>query len=181
MTVDLNTCVPGQLCVSEDGVYFTYLNKLDNNCRYHHLLLDEERRNFTFTNDGIYDINYPNTQCNIVCILPMESITSDKHPSIAWWESCPWITDRAPTGKDSDSLGQVVMQVKSEEKTRKMPNLCFIEWEYVRSNQAWIHTLSWQSPALTDKEQAMELINNHEDSWIPTPKQWHIIRKGLEN
>jgi len=181
MTINLNTCVPGQKCVSKDGKYLTYLRKLDNIppsfAWYHHLLLDEQRSNFTFTNDGIYDLAHPDSEYNIVRIIPMESTTSASHPSVVWWESCPWITDRKPTEKDGNYISQVMMQAPGQKGTK---TTCFMDWKYVKPGQTWIHCMNWNPPKQTPKEKAMELINNHEDGWRPTPEQWHIIRKGLE-
>jgi len=177
MTVDLNTCVPGQKCVNKEGKYLTYLNKLPDNHPYDHLLLDEHSNKQTFINDGIYDLNYFDSKYNIICILPMELTTSDKHPSIAWWESCPWITDRKPTEEDGDKHGQVIMQAPGQEGIKAT---CFMHWIYVKPGQTWIHCLNWQPSTLTDKEKALELLNKHEDGWRPTPEQWNIIRKGLK-
>jgi hypothetical protein len=60
------------------------------------------------------------------------------------------------------------------------PDLVTTSWSKIEVGRAWIHRQDWRPPVLTDKEQAMELINNHEDDWKPSPEQWHIIRKGLE-
>ena len=173
MTVDLNTCVPGQLCVNKDGKYLTYLRKLDNNLRYHHRLLDEDFNEKTFTNDGVYDFRF-NGKYNIVRIIPMESTASDKHPSLVWWESCPWITDRKPTKEDGDASGWVIIKAIDN---FKVLTAC---WENVVAGQPWVHRLHWQPPVLSNKDQALELLNKHEGGWCPTPKEWAIIRKGLE-
>jgi hypothetical protein len=170
----LNTCVPGQKCVRKDGKYFTYSNKLPDNHRYDHLLLDEHSSEETFTNDGIYDLcDLPGSEYNIVCILPMESTTSDKHPSVAWWELCPWITGRKPTALDGDIYGRVY--IKSSENKVLASN-----WSDVSAYENWIHLCGWQPPTLTDREQALQLLDDHQDGWSPSPEQWHIIRKGLE-
>ena len=177
MTVDLNTCVPGQKCVCKDGTYLTYLNKIPGNDRSHHVLLDKHFGQETYTNDGIYDLSHPDSMWNIVYILPMELTTSDKHPSVAWWDSCPWITDRAPTEADSDHLGQVIVQTVSKQG-RKL-DFHFMQCKYVLSGRAWIHSLDWQPPVLSNKEQALELLNKHKGVWVPTLEQWDVIRKGL--
>jgi hypothetical protein len=172
MTVDLSTCVPGQKCVSKDGEYFTYLTELGSNHRYDHLFLDQLGSERSFTNDGIYNIGFSSSKYDIVCILPMESTTSDKHPSVAWWESCPWITNRKPTALDSDIYGRVY--IKSSEGKVLASN-----WSDVSAYENWIHLCGWQPPVLSNKEQALELLNKHEGGWCPTPKEWTIIRKGL--
>jgi len=178
MTVDLNTCVSGQKCVSKDGNYLTYLRKINNNLWYPHLLLDEDSNEQTFTNDGIYDLKYPvslDSKYDIICILPIELTTSDKHPSIAWWESCPWITDRTPTEAD----GRWVMA-----KLEDSSGVATIFGPSIRLGQPWIHRQDWQPPVLSNKDKALELLNKHEDSstigvWVPTPDDWDVIRKGL--
>lgn len=177
MTINLNICVPGQKCVSKDGNYFTYLNKLEESYRYDHLLLDEHSSEQTYMNDGVYDISCPDSKYDIICILPMELTTSDKHPSIAWWESCPWITDRKPTKEDADEFGRVL--VKPMEPDRILTAF----FQDVRIKEAWIHHGNWQPPVLSDKEKALELLNKHEAAnygvWVPTPDDWDVIRKGL--
>jgi hypothetical protein len=179
MTVDLNTCVPGQQCVAKDGKYFIYLTKLDGPRTYPHLLLDlDSDSEESFTNYGLYDIRIPNAKHNIVRIIPMESTKSDKHPSVAWWESCPWITDRTPTEEDGNSMNQVLVHLSRQQEPKGI--LGFMSWETVRSDEAWIHCMNWQPPVLSNKEQALELLNKHEGGWCPTPKEWTIIRKGLE-
>jgi len=50
----------------------------------------------------------------------------------------------------------------------------------VRIAEAWIHHGGWQPPALTSREQALQLLDDHQDGWKPTTEQWHVIRKGLE-
>lgn len=173
MTVDLSTCVPGQLCVNKDGEHLTYVKKFDDLLHYPHLFLDQHSSEKTFTNDGIYDFRYPNSKYNIVRIIPMELTTSDKHPSVAWWESCPWITDRQPTKEDGDILGHVYV-INDDCK-----HILKFGWSSVQETMPWLHTCAWQPPTLTNKEKALELINKHESVWVPTPDDWEVIRKGL--
>ena len=177
MTVDLNTCVPGQKCVNKDGKYLTYLRKINNNPQYHHLLLNESSSEESYTNDGIYDLGYPDTKYNIVRIIPMESTTPDKHPSVAWWESCPWITDRKPTEADGNFMNQVLVHLSRQQEPKGI--LGFMSWETVRSGEAWIHCMNWYPPVLSNRERALELINKHEGIWAPTLREWNVIRKGL--
>jgi hypothetical protein len=112
---------------------------------------------------------------DVVEILPLETIeptTSDKHPSVAWWESCPWITDRKPTPLDGDVYGRVY--IKSSKNKVLTSN-----WSEVGAHENWIHLCGWQPPVLTDKEKALELLNKHEGVWTPTLREWNVIRKGL--
>ena len=179
MTVDLNTCVPKQQCITADGRFLTYLNKLDGPREYPHLLLDQDSGEETFTNDGTYDIRNFNGNYNIVRIIPMESTTLDKHPSVAWWESCPWITDRTPTEEDCNAVGWVMAKLKDSS------DVATVFGPSIALGQPWIHRQDWQPPVLSNKEKALELLNKHKDGvtmcvWIPTSEDWTTIRKGLE-
>jgi hypothetical protein len=106
-------------------------------------------------NDGRYDLCYAeatfDNKYDIVCILPMESTTSDKHPSIAWWESCPWITDRKPTKEDGDAFGRVIVKTIHSKVIA-----CTTFVQDVNNNEAWIHHYDWKPPTLSDKEKALE-------------------------
>jgi len=179
MKVDLRTCVPGQLCINKNGEYITYLTELGSNHRYDHLFLDQLGTERSFTNDGIYNIGFSNSKYNIVRIIPMESTTSDKHPSVAWWESCPWITDRTPTEADGNAVGWVMAKLKDSS------DVATVFGPSIALGQPWIHRQDWQPPVISNKDKALELLNKHEDSstigvWVPTPDDWDVIRKGLE-
>jgi len=173
--VDLNTCVPGQKCVTGDEKYLTYVKRVNGSISYPHFFLDEDSRQQTFTDDGMLHLHSPNSKYNIVRIIPMDSTTSDKHPSITWWESCPWITDRNPTKEDADEFGRVL--VKPTEPARILTAF----FQDVRIKEAWIHHGNWQPPVLSNKEQAIKLIDKYKEGVIPTPEQWNIIRAGLED
>ena len=181
--IDLRTCVPGQLLKDGRGRLLEYKEsiRVDNSSfdgiYYKHLLRYQvDSYDETFTDNGIFDVNSRESHFNIVEILPLakpEQPKSDKHPSVAWWESCPWITDRTPTEEDGNTVGWVMAKLKdsSEVATVFGPS--------IKLGQPWIHRQDWQPPVLSDKEQALELLNKHEDGWCPTPKEWTIIRKGL--
>ena len=185
MTIDLRTCVPGQLLKDGRGNILEYKERIQvdqsslDGLRYRHLLRYEiEKYDGTFTDDGIFDINCSMSKWNIVEILPLdkpEQPKSDKHPSVAWWESCPWITDRKPKVDDTSQdyiAANMVLVRKNEGVTLKW-------YSQVTKNEAWIHMNTWQPLKQTPKEKALALIANHEDGWIPTPDQWNIIREGL--
>jgi hypothetical protein len=176
--IDLTICVKGQKLLLRDGRIAIYRG-LTRNDYYPHktVLLEGEDFFYTYQDNGSYHSENESHICDVVEILPLETTKPAPHPSIAWWESCPWITDRAPTEEDGDSYGQVIMQSPGKEGTK---TICFMYWKYVKLGQTWIHCMNWNPPKQTPKEKAMELINNHEDGWRPTPEQWHIIRKGLE-
>jgi hypothetical protein len=175
MAIDLNTCIPGQNVKLRHGKIVEYIEPIkdDRDTTYEHLV------DFCYyMNDGCYWEDRRTSDMDIVEILPLETTEStkdDKHPSVAWWESCPWITDRLPIEEDGDSLNQVMMKGEGTRAT-----LYFKRWQNVESDEAWIHCLNWNAPEQTPREQALELLNKHEGGWCPTPKEWTIIRKGLE-
>lgn len=170
MTIDLNTCVPGQLVELRNGNIVRYVKKRSWDTVYSHMV-----EGLSYTNDGYYHLSREEDEDDVVKIIPMtkpEQPKSDTHPSVAWWESCPWITDRKPTPLDGDVYGRVY--VKSGEGTVFASN-----WNDVGAHKHWIHLCGWQPLKQTPKEKALALIANHEDGWIPTPDQWNIIREGL--
>lgn len=173
--INLTACVNGQKLRLRDGRIATYAG-LTLNDHYPHktILLQDENVFYTYKDNGSYHCDYGSHYCDVVEILPLETTETASHPSVAWWESCPWITDRKPTEKDGDESGWVMAKLIDSSSASTT------YWPKVKAGDPWVHRPLWKPPALTDKEQAMELINNHEDGWRPTPKQWHIIRKGLE-
>ena len=180
MTVDLRTCVPGQLVELRNGLIVRYVYGSKNPDTYPHKVGDK-----FYTDDGYYYASREEDLDDVVKIFPLdkpEQPKPDKHPSVAWWESCPWITDRRPTEKDSDHLGQVILQMPS--KTGTTLDVSFASWAYVKEGKAWIHSLNWSPVKQTPKEKALALIAKHKDSsnvgvWVPTPEAWDIIREGL--
>lgn len=175
MTVDLNTCVPGQLVELRNGDIIEYSYCSIEKGRYPHRIGDS-----FYTDGGHYYTCREEDDNDVVKIFSLtkpEQPKTDKHPSIAWWESCPWITDRKPTEADGDCYGQVIMQCVGREGTK---TTLIMYWKCVELGQTWIHCMNFNLPTQTPKEQAIELINNHEDGWKPTTEQWLIIRKGLE-
>jgi len=187
MTVDLNTCIEGQKLWLRNGQVISYAKRIccaDGS--YYHAALHNGRV-LTYTNKGSYLSDGKEDIRDVIEILPLKTTELSKtasHPSVAWWDSCPWITDRIPTKEDGDHLGQVIMQTVSKQG-RKL-DLSFMQWNYVLLGRAWIHSLDWQPPVLSSKEKASELLAKHKDSstmgvWVPTPEQWNIIRAGLED
>ena len=170
--LSLNTCVEGQKLRLRNEELVKYVGR--RHCTaatYNHEVITENGKPYTYTDGGGYSRNYQDMR-DVIEILPLE--TTDKHPSIAWWESCPWITDRKPTEEDGDIYGRV--HAKAHEGSQILTS----NWSGIRDGEHWIHMWHWQPPNLTDKEQALQLISNHEDGWRPTPEQWNVIRKGLE-
>ena len=170
MTVDLNTCVPGQLVALRNGNIVKY-TKRTQDALYPHKIGDRR-----YTNDGYYFSSKEEDNDDVVKIFPLtkpEQPKSDKHPSVAWWESCPWITDRTPTEEDGNAVGWVMAKLKDSS------DVATVFGPSIALGQPWIHRQDWQPPVLSNKEQALELLNKHEGGWCPTPKEWTIIRKGL--
>ena len=173
MTVDLRTCVPGQLVELRDGRIVRYDSK-NQDTVYPHLVDDSSR-----TDDGYFYSSRKEDQEDVVRILPLakpEQPKSDAHPSVAWWESCPWITDRQPTEEDGDERGWVIIKIIDDSRS----SLSY--WKNVKEGKPWIHRQGWKRQ--TSKEKALALIAKHKDSptvgvWVPTPNDWDIIREGL--
>ena len=176
--IDLTTCVKGQKLRLRNGRLAKYCASRGHHIYPHLIAHYDDGRTYSYTDNGTYDYesNYKDF-IDVIEILPQETTEPASHPSVAWWDSCPWITDRKPTEKDGNYISQVMMQAPGQEGTK---TTCFMDWKYVKPGQTWIHCMNWNPPKQTPKEKAMELMNNHEDGWRPTPEQWHIIRKGLE-
>lgn len=169
--INLNTCFKGQKLRLRNRTVVTYVGS-GWSSEYPHETRTVHGERLTYTCNGNYRTDGDFSTLNVVEILPLE--TANKHPSIAWWESCPWITDRKPTKEDGDASGWVIIKAIDN---FKVLTAC---WENVQAGQPWVHRLHWQPSILTDKEQALQLLDDHRDGWRPTPEQWHIIRKGLE-
>ena len=173
--LNLNTCVKGQKLRLYDGQIAGYVSRGESRS-YPHEVRTENGDYLSYTDEGNYHTSGYRSDWNVVEILPLgttDSPKSDKHPSIAWWESCPWITDRKPTKEDGDKFGRVFVKMTEA-------RVVTILFSGVDDNEVWIHHHDWKPPTLTDKEQALQLLEDHRDGWRPTPEQWHVIRKGLE-
>ena len=174
MTVDLRTCVPGQKVRLRDGRFVRYDSK-NQDTVYPHLI-----DGVSYTDDGYCYSCREEDEDDVVTILPLdkpEQPKSDKHPSVAWWESCPWITDRKPTPLDGDVYGRVYVKLN---KSRVLA----ANWSSIDAHEHWIHLYGWQPLEQTPREKALALITKHKDSstvgiWVPTPEDWDIIREGL--
>jgi hypothetical protein len=179
--IDLTTCVKGQKLRLRNGRIAIYIGLTLIHCYPHKTVsLKGEGFLYTYKDNGSYHSENESHTCDVIEILPLETTKPASHPSVAWWESCPWITDRKPTEEDGNHMNQVLVHLSKQQARQRKESFCFMSWEIVRSGEAWIHHGNWQPPVLSDKEKALELINNHEDGWRPTTEQWLIIRKGLE-
>ena len=186
MKVDLRTCVPGQSVKNGGGETLIYAKHFPEEPLYKHALCDLiENEVVYFMDDGKYYKPLPKSLCNIVEILPLDKLEQpkpDKHPSVAWWESCPWITDRKPTEADGNYMNQVLVHLSIQQEPKRI--LSSMSWETVRSDEDWIHCMNWNPLVLSNKEKALALIAKHKDSltvgvWVPTPDEWDIICEGL--
>lgn len=170
--ISLSTCVEGQKLRLRNEDIIEY--KGPNNCNsniYNHAAYRNGKR-FTYTDSGSYFWGDQSMR-DVIEILPLETTTPASHPSIAWWDSCPWITGRKPTALDGDVYGRVY--IKSGKNKVLTSN-----WSEVGAHENWIHLCGWQPPALTNRKQALQLLDDHQDGWRPTPEQWLVIRKGLD-
>ena len=169
--INLNTCVKGQKLLLRNGKIVTYVQSgWSGYCP--HATRTESEDCLSYTDEGSYHSDGTISGFDVAEILPLE--TTDKHPSIAWWESCPWITDRKPTKEDGNAVGLVITK-HSDTSTNMLAH-----WQSVEAGKSWIHRQDWKPPTLTDRGQALQLLDDHRDGWRPTPEQWHVIRKGLE-
>ena len=173
--IDLTTCVKGQKLRLRDGRIVMYAGLMRNSDYPHKtILLEDESWFYTYKDNGSYNSEYGLHYYDVAGILPLETTEPASHPSVAWWESCPWITDREPTEEDGDESGWVIT------KTIDTSSALTVSWQNVKAGHPWIHRPDWQPPTLTDREQALQLLDDHQAGWRPTTEQWHIIRKGLE-
>jgi hypothetical protein len=175
--IDLTTCVKGQKLRLRNGRLAKYCESRGCHHTYPHLIAHyDDGYTYSYTDYGTY-CSYGNNYedlIDVVEILPQETTEPASHPSVAWWESCPWITDRKPAREDGDIYGRV--HVKASEGSQILTS----NWDDVMDGETWIHIWHWRPPTFTDREQALQLLDDHQDGWRPTPEQWHIIRKGLE-
>ena len=175
--INLNTCVEGQKLRLRDEKLARYEGR--RYCavgKFNHAAIAQDGEKLTYTDCGNYYASGHDMR-DVVGILPLETTDSskhDKHPSVTWWESCPWITDRKPTKEDGDASGWVII------KATDNFNVLTACWENIEAGQHWVHRLHWKPPTLTDREQALQLLDDHRDGWRPTPEQWHVIRAGLK-
>ena len=153
--IDLTTCVKGQKLRLRDGRIVMYAGLMRNSDYPHKtILLEDESWFYTYKDNGSYNSEYGLHYYDVAGILPLETTEPASHPSVAWWESCPWITDRRPTKEDGDKFDRVFVKTIQS----KVVTTLFSD---VNHNEAWIHHHDWQPPILSSKEQAIELINNH--------------------
>ena len=71
-TIDLRTCVPGQVVERRDGTLVTYESKFKCSTDYPHLVEGE-----SYTNDGYYRVSKTEDDWDIVKILPLNKPTTD--------------------------------------------------------------------------------------------------------
>jgi hypothetical protein len=182
--INLTTCIEGQKLRLRDGRIVIYSGVTPSHLYpYAAICWEGEDLLYTYTQSGMYNTLHGSHSCDVIEILPLETTEPASHPSVVWWESCPWITDRRPAKEDGDHLGRVIQQVSS--KTETALDLCFVSWAYVKQGQTWIHSLNWNPLKQTPKEKALALIAKHKDSstvgvWVPTPDEWNVISEGLE-
>ena len=170
MTIDLRTCQVGQKAERRDGVIVRYELK------------DEKDRNFPhkvsgywYTNGGYFSLYGYEDLRDIVRILPLEP-ANNKHPSVAAWESFPWITDRVPTRADTTQQGWLATTVLTFDSI----GLQFRHCNEIELGTRWIHLPNWTPPNLTPQEEALALLEGKDDNWVPSAEEWLVFRKAIK-
>jgi hypothetical protein len=167
MSIDLSTCQLGQKAELRNGTIVKY-NAWDEEDDH----LPYQLGGRWYTNDGCYCYDKSFSNYDVVRILPLEPAKPSKHPSVAAWESFPWITDRLPTQADGDSSGHVL-------KLYNDCRLIITGYGNLDPGKPWMHLPTWAPPRLTPQEEALALLEGKENGWAPTPDDWHIIRRAI--
>jgi len=167
MSIDLSTCQVGQKVYLRNGEIVEYEQWDEDNDVFAHLI--DSR---WYKNNGFYYSDERKSAYNVAAILPLEPAKSNQHPSVAAWESFPWITDRLPTQPDGDSNGHVLTLTNYR-------RLLIVGMTSVATDQPWIHLPSWTPLKLTPQEEALTLLEGKKDGWVPTSDDWHIIRRAI--
>ena len=169
MTIDLRTCQVGQKVERGDGTIVEYQRQHKGNGVYPHKVGGE-----WYTDDGCFMNNSLDTQLDIVRIIPLEP-ANNKHPSVAAWESFPWITDRVPTKEDS-------MQHEFQYSVLTLANgmIYVYDCEHIKLGAKWMHLPGWVPPKLTPQEEALALLEGKDDNWVPSAEEWLVFRKAIK-
>ena len=85
MTIDLRTCQVGQKVERGDGIILFYERRDWGITAYPHKVGGE-----WYTDDGRFIAYSEDADLDIVKILALEPAKTNKHPSVAAWESFPW-------------------------------------------------------------------------------------------
>ena len=136
--LNLNTCVKGQQLLLRNGKIAEYKGRQYwGDTQFIHEAVVRSECFSLFMDCGANYANEKDDQ-DVIEILPLE--TTDKHPSIAWWESCPWITNRKPTEEDGDKFGRV--HVKGSGTSMILVS----NWDGIGDGESWIHIWHWKPP-----------------------------------
>ena len=170
MTIDLRTCQVGQKVERGDGTIIEYEHRDRRDNGYPHKI-----GGHWYTNTGRYMMDGVNTRLDIARIIPFEPAKSDKHPSVAAWESFPWITDRVPTKEDS-------MQHEFRYSVLTLANgmVYVYDCEHIKLGTKWMHLPGWAPPKLTPQEEALALLEGKDDNWVPSAEEWLVFRKAIK-
>ena len=178
MTIDLRTCQAGQLVELRNGDIVRYGHRSrDEDARYPHIVGDK-----SYTDDGHYYSCREEDDDDVVNIFPQmfplgksKSPKPDKHPSVAAWESFPWITDRVPTKEDS-------RQQEFQYSVLTLANgmIYVYDCEHIKLGAKWMHLPGWAPPKLTPQEEALALLEGKDDNWVPSAEEWLVFRKAIK-
>jgi len=138
MSIDLSTCQVGQKVELRNGTIAKYEQwGEDDDLLCTHLIGGR-----WYNNNGFYYPDDRKSAYNVAKILPLEPAKSNRHPSVAAWESFPWITDRLPTQADGDISGHVLTLTSYH-------RLLIVGMTSVATDQPWVHLPAWAPPKLT--------------------------------
>ena len=175
MTIDLRTCQVGQKVERGDGVIIEYEHRDRRDNEYPHRI-----GGYWYTNDGHFMLDGVDTQLDVTRIIPLEPAKTNKHPSVAAWESFPWITDRVPTRADTTQQGWQQGWLATTVLTFDSIGLHFLHCNEIELGTKWIHLPNWTPPNLTPQEEALALLEGKDDNWVPSAEEWLVFRKAIK-
>ena len=169
MTIDLRTCQVGQKVERGDGTILEYKRREEGRGIYQHKVGEA-----WYTNGGRFVTSIVDEVLDIARIIPLEP-ANNKHPSVAAWESFPWITDRVPTKEDS-------MQHEFQYSVLTLANgmIYVYDCEHIKLGAKWMHLPGWAPPKLTPQEEALALLEGKDDNWVPSAEEWLVFRKAIK-
>ena len=170
MTIDLRTCQVGQKVERGDGVILEYKRREKGRGIYQHKVGEA-----WYASDGRFVTYSVDEVLDIVRIIPLEPAKS-KHPSVAAWESFPWITDRVPIRADTTQQGWLATTVLTFDSI----GLHFLHCNEIELGTKWIHLPNWTPPKLTPQEEALALLEGKDDNWVPSAEEWLVFRKAIK-
>ena len=105
-------------------------------------------------------------------------MTDKNHPiTPPQWQVDAWCKQALAMGADVDSLFVQAYQAGADQELEACCELLVADhWETLSRG---LRTARRTKPPSL-KEQALSLVEQHEDGWRPSPKDWDTIRRALE-